>query len=76
MVSAYVLILTSRGKAKKAAEKLCKINGVRSAHPVTGSFDIIAQVEASDINTLATLVVGKIQSVDGVERTETAICVQ
>jgi DNA-binding Lrp family transcriptional regulator len=43
------------------------------AHPVNGMFDIIAYVEASDINHLTGTVRGSIQNVEGVIRTHTAI---
>jgi hypothetical protein len=39
----------------------------------TGIYDIIPYVEASDINSLTGMVRGKIQTIDGVLRTHTAI---
>ena len=54
-------------------EEISKIEGVKTAHPVTGMFDIIAYVEASDINSLTGIVRGRIQTIEGVLRTHTAI---
>jgi len=44
-----------------------------TAHPVTGMFDIIAYVEASDINSLIGIVRGQIQTIEGVRCTRTVI---
>jgi DNA-binding Lrp family transcriptional regulator len=73
MVKAFVLIDTSPGKAKEVAQKLRQVEGVSAAHAVTGPHDIIAIAEAADVSTLGELVVQKIQSVVGVNRSLTSI---
>ena len=73
--ASYVLIELSPGTAKTAAEKISKIEGVRMAHAVTGPFDVIAFAEVSNLASLSELVLSKIQSVEGVKRTETAVVV-
>ena len=72
-IGAYVLIKIAPGKSRSITEQVSKIDGVKTAHPVTGIYDIIAYVEASDINSLTGMVRGKIQTIDGVTRTHTAI---
>jgi len=72
-VKAFILIDTSPGKAREVAAKLRQVGGVSVAHAVTGPHDIIAIAEASDVTTLGELVVQKIQSVTGVNRTLTSI---
>ena len=72
----YVLIQTAPGRALEAATALAQIPGIKAAHPVTGVYDIICQVEAASLDDLAGTVVERIQSVDGVERTETALVVR
>jgi DNA-binding Lrp family transcriptional regulator len=72
-IGAYVLIKIAPGKSRSITETISKVEGVRTAHPVTGMFDIIAYVEASDINNLTGIVRTKIQRIDGVLRTHTAI---
>lgn len=74
-VQAYVFIEISQGKAKEVMEEIGKIEGVKSAHVVTGPYDAIAVVEAPDINTLGALVVSKIQFTNGVIRTQSNIVV-
>ena len=72
-VRAFILIDTSPGKAKEVAQKLRNVAGVTAAHAVTGPHDIIVVVEASDVSSLGELVVQKIQSVAGVNRSLTSI---
>ena len=72
-IGAYVLIKIAPGKSRGITEQISKIEGVKTAHPVTGMFDIIAYIEAVDINNLTGMVRAKIQTLDGVLRTHTAI---
>jgi len=72
-IGAYILIKIAPGKSRIITEKIAAAEGVKTVHPVTGVFDIIAFVEASDINNLTGTVRTKIQTIDGVLRTHTAI---
>lgn len=71
MVQAYVLIQTEVGKAAQVADEVRKIQGVESADDVTGPYDVIARVEADDVDQLGKLVVARIQGVEGITRTLT-----
>jgi len=72
-IGAYILMKIAPGKSRNITEEVARIEGVRTAHPVTGIYDIIAYLEASDINNLTGTVRTKIQTLDGVLRTHTAI---
>jgi DNA-binding Lrp family transcriptional regulator len=72
-VSAFILIDTSPGKAKEVAAKLRQVEGVSTAHAVTGPHDIIAVAEAAGVSDLGELIVQRIQSIAGVNRTLTSI---
>jgi DNA-binding Lrp family transcriptional regulator len=72
-VRAFILIDTSPGKARDVAQKLRQVPGVSLAHAVTGPHDIIAVAEAPDVTALGELVVQRIQSVTGVNRSLTSI---
>lgn len=72
-IGAYVLIKIAPGKSRSLVEQISKVEGVKTAHPVTGMFDIIVYIEASDINNLTGSVRSKIQTLQGVLRTHTAI---
>lgn len=72
-IGAYILVKIAPGKSRTITDQISKIDGVKSAHPVTGMFDIIAFLEAADINSLTGTVRTKIQTIEGVLRTHTAI---
>jgi DNA-binding Lrp family transcriptional regulator len=72
-IGAYILIKIAPGKSRPITEKISKVEGVKTAYPVTGMFDIIAFLEASDINHLTDTVRSEIQTIEGVLRTHTAI---
>ena len=75
MAAAYVLIEVAPKKALQACGKIAKISGVKSAHLVTGPYDIIAHVEAKDPRSIGTLVMARIQAVAGVGKTITCVVV-
>ena len=72
-IGAYVLIKIAPGKSRAITDQITKIEGVKTVHPVTGMFDIIAYLEAPDINSLTGTVRTRIQTIEGVLRTHTAI---
>ncbi len=74
-VSAYILMEAEGGNAGNACITIRNIPGVKSADAVTGVFDIIALAQADNLEELGELVVSKIQAVDGIRKTQTAIVV-
>jgi DNA-binding Lrp family transcriptional regulator len=48
-------------------------DGVTSADIITGEFDIIALIDAADMVTMADLVTGGVQGIQGVVRTITCV---
>ena len=75
MVQAYILIQTEVGKAATVAEQIASISGVTLAEDVTGPYDVIARVEARNVDELGKLVIAKIQDVPGITRTLTCTVV-
>ena len=71
VVQAYILIQTEVGKAATVAEQIASISGVTLAEDVTGPYDVIARVEARNVDELGKLVIAKIQDVPGITRTLT-----
>jgi DNA-binding Lrp family transcriptional regulator len=71
MIKAYVLIQTEVGKASEVAINLTGLSGVASALNVSGPYDVIAEVQAEDMDRLGQLVVSRVQSVAGITRTLT-----
>ena len=72
---AYILIEASVGRTKEVVTQLRSRRGVRTADSVTGSYDVIAVVEAEDLNAVGDLVTRRIQTLDGIVRTMTCLSV-
>ena len=71
MIEAYVLIQTEVGKAAQVVAAVREIPGVTRAVVLTGPYDLLAHVEAIDVDSLGKLAVSEIQAVDSVVRTVT-----
>ena len=72
---AFLLIETAIGKTKEVASILKKMEGLRSVDTVTGPYDIIAVIEAEDLNKIGDLLIGKIHAIEGISRTVTCLAV-
>jgi DNA-binding Lrp family transcriptional regulator len=70
---AFILIETEVGRAKQVAETLRTIPNVLAADVITGTFDVIATIEAPSMSAMAEVVTGQIQGVRGVIRTITCV---
>ena len=73
MLSAYVLIETQVGKVAHVAQALTDLDGVESAEDLAGPYDVIARLQAPDLDELSRLIVSRIHVLDGVTRTLTCI---
>ena len=71
-MNAFILINTERGMLWKVAEEASKIEGVKISHAVTGEYDVILYVEFLKISDLSEII-SKVQSINGVVKTATAI---
>ncbi len=72
---AFILIETAVGKTRDVANSLKAVGAMQSVDVVTGPYDVIAVVDAADINTMGTLVTEKIHTMSGVVRTVTCVAV-
>ena len=75
VVQAYILIQTEVGKAAAVAREIAEVKGVTLAEDVTGPYDVIARVEAANVDDLGRLVIAKLQEVPGITRTLTCTVV-
>ena len=71
MVRAYILIQTDTGRAADVAGSIRGLAGVISTEAVTGPYDVVVLVEATDVDALGQLVVTSVQPVEGIVRTLT-----
>jgi DNA-binding Lrp family transcriptional regulator len=76
MTQAYILIEALPGRAIELTNTVKAIKGVKTVHLVTGPYDVITFVEASDLKSLGELIVKKIQATGCVARTLTCITVE
>lgn len=72
-VQAYVLVRTMPGQVAEALGHILSTPGVTTAHAVTGPTDIIAFVQAENMDALGRLIVSRIQQAPGVTRTTTCV---
>lgn len=75
MFAAYELINCSAGKSEQVAAALKRVKGIKQAHVVTGLHDVVAYVEAKNLNELTKLIISKIQGTKGVTKTVTCMVV-
>ena len=71
MLKAWVLIQTEVGRAGEVAAAVTAIDGVELSEVTAGPFDVIAKVEASNLDALGRLIVSRVQAVPGTLRTLT-----
>ena len=72
-ISAYVFIETTPGKAAQVSDGAAKLPGVKMAHAVTGSYDVIAFVEAKDMAALGEFISARVHRLPGVLKTTTNV---
>ena len=71
MLRAYILIQAEVGRADGVAVAIEGIEGITSVAAVSGPYDLIAMIQADDIDDLGRLVMGEIHPVQGITRTIT-----
>lgn len=72
---AYVLIETAVGMTNNVVNNLRSVPGVTSVDAVVGPYDVIAVLEAEDVNTIGELVTNKVHTVGSVVKTMTCLAV-
>ncbi|MEM1583522.1 MAG: Lrp/AsnC ligand binding domain-containing protein [Nitrososphaerota archaeon] len=75
MPSAFVLINTEIGAEEEILQELKKIPSVKEAYVVYGVYDIIARVEAENMDKLKEIISWKIRRLDKVRSTLTMLVV-
>lgn len=70
---AYILIETAVGKSRGIVQTLKGIPGMKYVDPVTGPYDVIAVIEAKDLNSIGSTVSNQIHTINGIIRTVTCL---
>jgi len=74
-VVGFVRIWLSEGTARDAFEimtNLSELDGFQGAATVFGSFDVLLVIDGKEIDDVAKVIMGKLQGISGIARTETA----
>jgi DNA-binding Lrp family transcriptional regulator len=75
-MKAYVLIHVRPGSVPEVVRNLRRLRGVVEANMTFGPYDVVAIVEATDVNHLGPLIATEIQPVPGVLDTMTCLVVE
>jgi DNA-binding Lrp family transcriptional regulator len=73
MVRAYIMVKANTGEADRLKSNIEAIEGVEDAHIVAGDVDIITTVSVDTPADVKEVAANGIQSVDGVEDTQTYV---
>lgn len=76
MITAIVLLEASRGKINDLAQALLEMPEVAEVYSVAGDYDLVAILRVKEYDAMAEVVPGKLQRLEGVERTNTLMAFQ
>ena len=76
MVTAYVLIKVNTSDVDRLLDDISSIENIQDAHIVAGDVDVIAKIDVESPEDVKEIVADQIQSLDGVENTETYISME
>jgi DNA-binding Lrp family transcriptional regulator len=75
-MKAYILIHVRPGHVPEVVRNLRRMNGVLDANMTFGPYDVVAVVDASDVNRLGKMVAAEIQPIPEVIDTLTCMVVE
>jgi DNA-binding Lrp family transcriptional regulator len=75
-MKAYIMIHVRPGSVPEVVRNLRRLDGVLEAHMTFGPYDVVAEMEATDVNHLGKLVASEIQPIPGVIDTLTCLVVE
>ena len=75
MVVAFVLIMAKAGKEKEVVKAISKFSEVVEVQLVYGDYDIVAKVDAKDLDTLNNVVISKIRKLPNISVTSTLLAI-
>ncbi len=75
MLSACVLVRTTRGKFEEVVKLIRQLKGVKMVFPVLGRYDVVVDLEVSNLEELSSTVL-RMGRISGVVFTETLVGIQ
>lgn len=76
MPSAFIFITVDMGHMAPVVKKLKNLEGVKEAHMLYGSYDIVAKINADTMDKLKELVTQHVQRINDVRTTLTMITME
>jgi DNA-binding Lrp family transcriptional regulator len=76
MITAIVLVQSTRGRSQALAQSLLDIPEVAEVYSVAGDWDLVAILRVKEYDAMAEVVPSKLQSLDDVVRTTTLMAFQ
>lgn len=73
MVTVFVLIKTDPHRIPEAAQDIANVEGVQAVYSVTGKWDLVAMVTATQFEDLGTLIPERVSRVATILDTETMV---
>ena len=73
-MEAYIFVNCQPLRVWQIVEEALKIKGMKRAHAVTGQFDMVAYAEFANIDVLREII-DRLGSLEGVQRTHTAVAI-
>lgn len=73
MVYAFIMVETVPGQSESVREAVEGFDDVREAHVVAGRFDVVAEVDASEVYDVLHAASSAIQGTEGVSDTTTYV---
>lgn len=75
-MKAYVMINVRTGEIREVVKNLRRLEGVLEANMTFGPYDVVAVVQAADVNHLGSLLATGIQPIPGILETLTCLAVE
>jgi len=76
LIKAYILIEMMAGHSRDLVRVLIERNLVTEVDRVTGPYDVVAVIEAGDLNEISEIVASEIHTLPGVVRTNTCVSLE
>lgn len=76
MAKAIVLITADPGKDRKVAGNVKNVEGVQNVYLAAGRYDVVAEVQAPDDNSMLGLVYDRIRVIEDIRETHTMFCLK
>ena len=76
MLTAFILVKSTRAGLTRLGSELASVEGVAEVYTVTGEWDFVAIVRVREHDELADVVVKRLTALEGIERTQTMVAFQ